>query len=76
MGVTTMALITTDAKTGARVFVGDIITDFRGDTAVFQGATRAAIPGKSGKVMASRDDTGQNTREYYDGVFNLTVSEG
>lgn len=49
---------------------GDTVTDFRGDTDTFKRATRARIPGKSGKVMVNGSPI-----EYYDGVFGLEVRE-
>lgn len=59
-----MHSINTD--TGEVVEQGDTVTNFRGETGTYQGATRPRWPGKSGKVVV-------NGREYYDKVWNLTV---
>ena len=64
-----MALVAIDSN-GKRVKRGQTVTDFRGDTATFQSATRASSLGKSGKVVVS---TGDISSEYYDKVFDLTV---
>jgi hypothetical protein len=70
-----MALVAIDSN-GKRVKRGQTVTDFRGDTATFQSATRASSLGKSGKVVVKwhatpgDDDTAS---EYYDKVFGLTV---
>jgi hypothetical protein len=71
----TKKLIATD-RDGNIVKPGDIITDFRGDKAVFVAATRAPSEGRAGKVSVSgQAGEGTMAMEYYTIVFNLTVSE-
>jgi hypothetical protein len=73
MGMNTaMAVLHTYREDGTEVFPGDTVTDFRGETHVFDRATRASEGlRKSGKVMVRNRNT-----EYYDRVFGLTVTEG
>lgn len=63
-----------DRKTGEEVKEGDTITDFRGDKAIFAGATRATGPSKDGKVCFKTN--GFNFPcECYAKVFGLVVKE-
>jgi hypothetical protein len=55
---------------GAEVQPGEIITDFRGDQAVFYAATRVTEPSQDGMIQVS-DPFGP---EYYARGFGLTVS--
>lgn len=64
-------LITTETATGRVIQKGETVTDFRGNRAVFAGATRAASDGKSGKVSVKY---GSSSTEYYDRVFGLAVT--
>ncbi len=57
-------------STGVEVKKGDIVKDFRGDTAVFQRCVRGNSPGHDGKVLV--DDCQQ---EYYARIYGLTVTE-
>jgi len=66
------ALFAFNEKTGKQVFPGDTVTDFRGETATVATLSRACIPGKSGKVVVTQ---GISQREYYDGVFDLVVTD-
>ncbi len=61
---------------GTEVKRGDMVTDFRGDTAIFLSATRVRTAGRSGKVIVRRVVNGAaNTgREYYDRVFGVEVT--
>ena len=69
-------MITRNEKTGHIVNSGDIITSFRGEKFVFVGASRVRVPGKSGKVLVRwLEAKGPGCAEYYDGVFDLIVSE-
>jgi len=61
---------TINAKTGAEVSEGDTVVDFRGESAVFLSATRAPMPGKSGKVLVDLDGV---QREFYESVYDLRV---
>jgi hypothetical protein len=71
-----MGLQAYHVKTGQAISYGDPVTDFRGETATFVKATRAAAPGKSGKVYVSWTNTeGVGSLEYYDKVFDLTVKQ-
>lgn len=77
----TVLLIVTDEKSGEVVNDGDTVTDFRGDTARLIKATRARVPGKSGKVLVELPGTSDPYRdgrpirmEYYDKVFDLHVA--
>lgn len=71
----TNTLIATDAN-GNIVKPGDRVTDFRGDQAIFVKATRAPSDGRTGKVeVTGQAGEGTLPREYYMGVFNLTVKE-
>lgn len=65
-------IVVTSRLTGGIVSEGDMIESFRGEKATFVRASRAAVPGKSGKVIV-RWLGGEGTREYYDNVFNLSV---
>ncbi len=56
---------------GKPVKEGDIVTDFRGEKWVFNGATRAKDSFRSGKVVCTSKDGWRD--EYYDKVFNLEV---
>jgi hypothetical protein len=56
-------------KNGTEVLPGDEITDFRGDTAIFERAVRAPDAGRTGKIQVRADVGG----EYYMGVFGLEV---
>ncbi len=67
----TMVLITTRVDTGETVEAGDMVTNFRGDTATFVRADRARVPGKSGMVEG-RTASGER-RWLYDNVFGLRV---
>lgn len=59
-------LVVTDGG-GRLVDVGDVVTDFRGDTGIFEGVTSR---GRTGTWKVTVDG-----REYYDSVFNLTVTQ-
>jgi hypothetical protein len=59
-------------KTGQQVFPGDTVTNFRGETSTVATLSRGVIPGKSGKVVVTQGDS---QREYYDGVFDLVVTD-
>lgn len=61
-------------ETGKQVKKGDFVTDRHGNVAEFIRATRAAQPGKSGKVVVHRIIEAQQG-EYYDKVFGLQVKE-
>lgn len=55
---------------------GDTMLDFRGERAIFIEATRARVPGKTGKVLVTWvGDEKSKQREYYDTVFELHVKE-
>ena len=64
--------------TGNVVNIGDTVTSFRGETATLYSLNRPKGDGRSGKVSVIWDGRlsgsipGNN--EYYDGVFNITVS--
>lgn len=59
-------MVAIDMRTDAIVEIGDTVTSFRGETATLQAITRAAVPGKSGKVSVGG-------REYYDKVWGLRI---
>lgn len=72
--------------TNERVNNGDEITSFRGEKATLVRATRASMPGKSGKVLVQWDQNQPSDfdlklgswppgfqMEYYDKVFDLDV---
>lgn len=61
---------------GGIVSEGDVIRSRKGEHAIFVQVSRAAIPGKSGKIIVRLYDDNRQayTREYYDSVFNLDVS--
>jgi hypothetical protein len=68
-------MVATDTRTGGLVNIGDKVTDFRGETGYLTHISRAAVPGKSGKVcVASKPGDTMGAREYYDSVWNLAVS--
>ena len=53
---------------------GDPITDFRGETAYFQAATRAGVPGKSATITAShKPGIDHFAPEFYASAFKLDV---
>jgi hypothetical protein len=56
---------------GTEVRPGEVVTDFRGDQAVFHAATRAPNGRRTGKVQVG----GPFGSEYYMTVFKLTVRE-
>ena len=66
-------------KDGTVVKEGDVIKSFRGEKAIFNGASRANefVKGgrRSGKVVVTWKKDGFRA-EYYDNVFDLTVYEG
>lgn len=66
-----------DNKTGLEIKKGDIITDFRGEKAIFISCTRVSTYGKSGKILVDHDLNGNTPQwelsEYYDKVYNITV---
>jgi hypothetical protein len=64
-------MMTVTDKNGRVVQQGETVTDFRGDQWTFQYATRAALPGKSGKVVVQANGA---TREFYDRIFGLSVT--
>lgn len=67
----TAPMIAIDVKTGAIVNVGDTVTSFRGESGTLKMITRAALPGKSGKVIV---DTGKRFMpEHYDRVWGLRI---
>jgi len=55
-------------KEGAIVNPGDTVTDFRGETATYQGVARGPEPERMAKVIV-------DGREYYASVFDLTVTD-
>jgi len=72
--------------TNDQVKPGDTITSFRGEKATLIRATRASMPGKSGKVLVQWDENQPNDfdlklgswppgfqMEYYSNVFDLDV---
>lgn len=64
------------AKTGRQVHVGDTVTSFRGEIATVAKLSSACVPGKSGKVVVHWTDGNRcGTSEYYDGVFDLVVTD-
>lgn len=63
-----MVYLVTD-KDGRVIVSGDTVTDFRGETAVFEYVSRAPDIGKSAKVVVSG-----KLGEYYAGVFDLNVT--
>lgn len=65
-----MAVLHTYREDGTEVFPGDTVVDFRGESHVFDYATRPRSDGRSGKVFVK----GRGI-EYYDKVFGLTVTE-
>jgi hypothetical protein len=78
-----MSLIVCDEQTGQEVQVGDVITSHNGHQATLRRATRARMPGRSGKLfveLLERSIDGQlqkagATGEYNDNVFGLIVKE-
>ncbi len=67
-----MALQAYDRTTGARVHVGDTVTDFRGTEGVLTMLERGESTGKSGKVVVSVP--GERWDRYsYDNAWNLRV---
>ena len=66
-------------KTGAPVNVGDIVTTGDGETARVTSLSWATIPGKSGKVVVRWIEKASGPtdyeQEYYDGVFDLVVTD-
>lgn len=68
-----------NATSGEPVNIGDTVTSFRGEKATVTSLSRAVIPGKSGKVVVrwiekSSGPTDYES-EYYDGVFDLVVTD-
>jgi hypothetical protein len=69
-------------KDGNEIHRGDIVTDFRGETATFRYVSRGPDIGKSAKVVVERVYNGPPTNGYgmpgqhenYAGVFDLTVT--
>lgn len=55
---------------GVEVEVGDVITDFRGSTAIFMGVSRGPEYNGTAKVRVA----GAFDREFYAQVFALTVT--
>lgn len=57
-----------EAKDGSRktVFVGTLVTNFRGETGTYQGITRPPSEGKSAKVQV-------DGREFYAEVWGLDI---
>ena len=68
-----MATLVVTDKAGQVLEPGAIVTDFRGDTAVLVRGTRAGGEGYSGKVAV--EYPGRGPMDYYDRVFDLTVTE-
>lgn len=66
-------LIAFDEKTGERVNIGDLVTDFRGDRGTLVSLDRAREPGRSGKVAVEML-SGRKVWTY-DGVWSLRVEE-
>jgi hypothetical protein len=56
---------------GTEVRPGDIITDFRSETATFERATRAPHGHRTGRIQVD----GPHGSEFYMTVFNLDVRE-
>ena len=71
-------LVAHDDVTGAVVAIGDTVTSFRGETAKLHSLNRPKGDGRSGKVSVIWDGRPAGSipgnNEYYDGVFNITVS--
>lgn len=66
------ALIMLDSETGNEVPPGTTRETFRGEPVTVVRATRAEVPGRSGKVLI---DEGGFSWEVYAGVVGLTVGE-
>lgn len=70
-----MTLVAFDSM-GVPMKKGDTMLDHRGERAIFIMATRAKMPGKTGKVLVTWvGDEKSRQQEYYDTVFELTVKE-
>ncbi len=59
-------------STGRPVEIGELLTDFRGDTAYLTGIETPRHAGSTGRV---RVQVGTWSREYFPGVYNLTWVE-
>lgn len=57
---------------GTEIHEGDLVRDFRGEPWTFVGVDRLPDEGRSGKVVVSN---GHGHREFYDGVFKLTITD-
>lgn len=55
-------------KNGNVVSVGDKVTNFRGETGIFQGVTRMPTDGRSPKISV-------DGREYFVHVYDLYIEE-
>lgn len=73
------ALFAYNEKTGQPVAVGDTVTSFRGEKATVTRLSRAVEPGRSGKVVVRWFEKASGPTdyesEYYDGVFDLVVTD-
>lgn len=64
------------SRNGVPVNPGDPIDDHRGEEWEFVMATRASMPGRSGKIVAKRGaEVGAWQQEFYSTVFDLYVEE-
>lgn len=61
------------ASSGREVQPGDLVTDFRGEDAIFAQVTRGPVSGKSAKVAVHYLDGSE--REFYAHVYGLAVTE-
>lgn len=68
--MTTPQKLSAVTEYGVTIVPDQSLTDFRGDVWHFVSASRPTVPGKSGKVIVKRNGA---TREFYAGVFDLTV---
>jgi len=69
-----MPTYTVTDKTGRAITKGDTVTDFRGDTAIFQRVSRGVEYNGTAKVIVTTQSSdGPRDWEYYERVFGLTV---
>lgn len=67
--------IVTEKKTGRVISKGDIVTDFRGDTAIFEHVSRGPEYNGTAKVIVRNEGSlGWDRTEYYARVFGLVVT--
>ena len=73
MASSTPGTILVDEATGARINVGDVVPDFRGDPHTVLGWIAPHHAGSTGRVIVADEAASFGERTFYPGVINARI---